>query len=88
MPNVYRIVRESVSTREEYKTVEIVDAVKYPELVYVDQVKVITTGSDGVKSKSYLCYYYGNKLVARKLIRQNTYKRVDKVVARGSLPRE
>lgn len=87
-PNVYRVVRESVATREQYQTVEIVDAAKYPELVYVDQTKVVTTGSDGVISKSYLCYYNGDKLVLRKLIRQNTYKRVDKVVARGALPRE
>lgn len=86
-PNVYKVVRESVSTREPFQTVEIVDAVKYPELVYVDETKVVTSGSDGVKSKSYLCYYDGDKLVARKLIRQNTYKRVDKVVAHGALPR-
>lgn len=87
-PNLYKVVRESVETREKFSTVEIVDSVKYPDLVYVDQTKVIVSGSDGVKSKSYLNYYDANgNLVARKLIRQNTYKKVDKVVAHGALPR-
>lgn len=87
-PNRYKVVRESVETREKFSTVEIVDSAKYPELVYADQTKVVVSGSDGVKSKSYLNYYdeRGN-LVARKLIRQNTYKKVDKVVARGALIR-
>jgi len=87
-PNLYKVVRESVETREKFATVEIVDSAKYPELVYSDQTKVIVSGSDGVKSKSYLNYYdeRGN-LVSRVLIRQNTYKKVDKVVARGALPR-
>ena len=88
-PNRYKVVRENEETRDKYSTVEIVDSAKYPDLVYCDQTKVITSGSDGVKSKSYLCYYDKNgNLVARKLIRQNTYKKVDKVVARGALPRE
>lgn len=87
-PNLYKVVRESVETREKFSTVEIVDSEKYPDLVYVDQTKVVVSGSDGVKSKSYLNYYDVNgNLVARKLIRQNTYKKVDKVVARGYLPR-
>ncbi|MCM1359908.1 MAG: VanW family protein [Corallococcus sp.] len=87
-PNVYKVVRESVETREKFSVVEITDGNKYPELVYEDQSKVIVYGSDGVKSKSYLNYYdsTGN-LVLRKLIRQNTYKKVDKVIARGTLQR-
>lgn len=88
-PNQYRVTRQNEETREPYSTVEIVDSTKYPELIYTDQTKVIVSGSDGVQSKSYLCFYdqKGN-LVARKLIRQNTYKKVDKVVARGPLQRE
>ena len=87
-PNRYRVVRENEETRDAFQTVEIVDSSKYPELIYTDETKVVVSGSDGVKSKSYLCYYdsKGN-LVARKQIRQNSYKRVDKVVARGPLPR-
>lgn len=86
-PNKYRIERESVETRDKFQTVEIVDKVKYPELIYVDQTKIITSGSDGVKTKSYLKYYIGDTLVDTKLIRTNSYKRVDCVVARGDLPR-
>ena len=87
-PTKYRIERESVEEREKFRTVEIVDKVKYPELIYTDQTKVVTAGSDGVKTQSYLKYYVGDKLVETKLIRKNTYKRVDQVVARGDVERE
>ena len=86
-PNLYRIERESVETREKFETVYVVDAKKYPELIYTDQTKVVTSGSDGVKTQSYLKYYQGDKLVATKLIRANTYKRVDQVIARGAQER-
>lgn len=85
-PNVYEIKRENFEERTPFETVEIVDKAKYPELVYTDQTKVITNGSDGVKTKSYLKYYKDGKLVATRLIRTNNYKRVDKLVARGYLP--
>ena len=87
-PCPYRIVRESVEEREKFQTVEIVDRQKYPELVYTDQTKIVTSGSDGVKTQSYLKYYVGDKLVETKLIRKNTYKRVDQVVAHGDVERE
>lgn len=87
-PNAYRIERESVEEREKFRTVEIVDKAKYPDLIYTDQTRVVTSGSDGVKTQSYLKYYLGDKLVETKLIRKNTYKRVDQVVARGDLQRE
>ena len=87
-PNKYRIERESVEEREKFRTVEIVDKAKYPELIYTDQTKVVTSGSDGVKTQSFLKYYLGDKLVETKLIRKNTYKRVDQVVAHGDLVRE
>lgn len=85
--NPYRIERESVETREKFAVTYVVDRQKYPELVYTDQTKVIVGGSDGVKSKSYLNYYLGDKLVERKLIRTDVYKRVDAVIARGYLER-
>lgn len=81
--NPFRIVRESVETRDKFAVNYIVDKNKYPELVYTDQTKVVVGGSDGVKTKSYLNYYLGDKLVDRKLIRTNSYKRVDAVIARG-----
>lgn len=82
-PNAYKVVRESVAERTKFDTVEIVDKQKYPELVYTDQIKVLVGGSDGVKSQSFLNYYDGDKLVARLRIRQNTYKKVDRLIARG-----
>ena len=86
-PNEYRIERESVEQRDKFTTTYVVDTEKYPELIYTDQTKVVTSGSDGVKTKSYLKYYQGNKLVATKLIRTNSYKRVDQVIARGAQQR-
>lgn len=86
-PNEYEIKRENTEEREPFKTKEIVDNVKYPELVYVDQTQVVVNGSDGVKSKSFLKYYKNGELVFTRLIRVNSYKRVDKVIARGALPR-
>ena len=86
-PNPYKIVRENVEVRDRFATSYVVDAQKYPELVYVDQIKVLVGGSDGVKSKSYLKYYLDGKLVETKLIRSNKYKRVDAVIARGYLQR-
>ena len=84
VPNVYRIERVSVETRDKYATTYVVDGDKYPELIYTDQTKVVTSGSDGVKTESYLKYYIGDKLVDTKLIRKNSYKRVDQVIARGA----
>lgn len=83
VPNLYKVVRENEETRTPFSTIEIVDKQKYPELVFSDQTKVIVNGSDGVETKSYLCFYHEDKLVCRKLIRQNVYKKVDKVVAHG-----
>ena len=86
-PSEYEIKRENVEERTPFETVEIVDKSKYPELVYADQTKVITNGSDGVKTKSYLKYYKNGRLVKTKLIRTNSYKKVDKVIARGTFER-
>ena len=87
-PNMYRIERVSVEERDKFATTYVVDANKYPELIYTDQTKVVTSGSDGVKTQSYLKYYQGDKLIETKLIRKNSYKRVDQVIAHGSLERE
>ena len=86
-PNMYRIERVSVEERDKFSTTYIVDADKYPELIYTDQTKVVISGSDGVKTQSYLKYYQGNTLVETKLIRKNSYKRVDQVIAHGALQR-
>ncbi len=86
-PNEYKVVRQNEEIRTPFSTVEIVDKQKYPELVYNDQIKVVSSGSDGVTTKSYLCFYRNDKLAFRKLIRQNTYKKVDRVVAKGYLQR-
>lgn len=86
-PNMCRIERESVEEREKFTTTYVVDADKYPELIYTDQTKVVTSGSDGVKTQSYLKYYQGDRLVQTLLIRKNSYKRVDQVIARGSQER-
>lgn len=87
-PNIYRIERVSTEERDKFSTTYVVDSDKYPELIYTDQTKVITGGSDGVKTQSYLKYYVGDELVETKLIRKNTYKRVDQVIARGALERD
>lgn len=86
-PNEYEIKRESVEERQPFAVKEIVDGVKYPELIYVDQTKVITNGSDGVKAKAYLNYYKDGSLISTRLIRSCSYKKVDKVIARGALTR-
>ena len=87
-PNKYFVERVSSEKRDKFQTVVVNDPVKYPQLVYADQTQIITPGSDGVESKSYLNYYADGKLVKTLLIRANKYKRVDMVVARGTLPRE
>lgn len=86
-PNKYRIERVSVEERDKFSTSYVVDGDKYPELIYTDQTKVITGGSDGVKTQSYLKYYLGDKLIETKLIRKNSYKRVDQVIAHGAIER-
>ncbi len=87
LPNEYQIVRESVKQVTPFDTVEIVDKQKYPQLIYADQTMVITNGSDGVKTQSYLKYYQNGYLIKTKLLRKNSYKKVDRVVARGYLQR-
>lgn len=87
-PNPFEIVRENAEIRDKFTTKYVVDAEKYPDLIYTDQTKVIVSGSDGVKTKSYLKYYRDGKLVETKQIRSNSYTRVDAVIARGYLERD
>lgn len=87
IPNPWQIERESTAQVTPFDTVEIVDKTKYPQLVYTDQTLVITNGSDGVKTQSFLKYYQSGKLQKTILIRKNSYKKVDKVIARGYLSR-
>lgn len=83
-PNRYQIKRENDEVRIPFSVTEIVGDSKFPELVYTDQIAVVRGGSDGVKSSSYLAYYDGEKLVCRKKIRTDNYKKVDKIIARGA----
>lgn len=84
-PNKYRVERQSDVTRTPFDTI-FVDSVD-PQLVYDDQFKVVKNGSDGVISKSYLLLYEDDKLVEKRLIRTDNYKRVDKIVERGKIHR-
>ena len=88
-PTGYTYKRASVETsRTPFQTRYITDVDKYPDLMYENQQRVITNGVDGLKCNSYLEVYFDGKLVAKKLLRKNTYNKVDKVVARGTLPIE
>ena len=75
-PNEYRIERESESERVPFETRYVSD-----KTLGCGEQKVLVRGSDGVKSKSYLCYYDGETLVKRVLLRKDEYKKVDKVIA-------
>lgn len=87
VPNRYKVVRKNTEQRQPFATREIVDGEKYPQLVYTDQTLVVRGGSDGVTSRSYLCYYDGDTLAFTRQIRSDNYKKVDKIVARGATPR-
>lgn len=88
-PTGYTYKRVSVETsRTPFDTLYVSDVNKYPELVYEDQQKVITNGIDGLKCNSYIETYLDGKLIDTRLLRKNTYSKVDKVVARGTLPTE
>lgn len=88
-PTGYTYKRVSVETsRTPFDTLYVSDVDKYPELVYEDQLKVLTNGIDGLKCNSYIETYLDGKLIGTKLLRKNTYSKVDKVVARGTLPTE
>lgn len=85
--NPWKIVRENKVEITPFDTLEIVDPQKYPHLVYTDQTQIVTKGSNGVKTQSFLKFYQNGNLVQTQLIRKNSYKKVDKVVARGYLAR-
>lgn len=87
VPNRYKVVRKNTEQRQPFAIREIVDGEKYPQLVYTDQTLVVRGGSDGVTSRSYLCYYDGDALAFTRQIRSDNYKKVDKIVARGAIPR-
>lgn len=76
VPNKYRVERQSDVVREPYSTVYVTD-----NGLAEGEQKTITHGSDGVKSKSYLLYYEGDKLANKLLLRTDVYKKVDRVVA-------
>lgn len=86
-PNKGTVLRQSEVEITPFDTVFVVDRQKFPELVYQDQTKVVSGGSNGVKAKAYLCYC-ANGTCRKVLLRTNTYKKVDMVVARGYQKRQ
>lgn len=76
--NAYTVIRESEHTRTPFDILYVVD-----ETLSDGEEKVLCNGSDGIVSKAYLCYYDGDKLIERRLIRTDVYKKVDKVIARN-----
>lgn len=83
VPNKYRVERQSEYERTPFITEYMVD-----RTLKTGEQRIVTNGSDGVKSKSYLLYYDGEKLIERRLIRSDTYKTVNRLVAvaEGELP--
>ena len=78
-PCPYQISRESVILQQipatiQYKTATVADNLSQGEQ------RVVTNGSDYVKSQGYLLYHKDGKLVKRVKIRQNEYKMAQKVV--------
>lgn len=86
-PNEYTVRRENQEVREPFSVVEVVGSERYPELIYSDQTLVVQNGSDGVKSRSFLVFYDGDKPVRKIQIRTDSYKKVDKIIARGATSR-
>lgn len=84
-PYHYKRVSQTL-VRKPFATIDVVDMQKYPELVYTNQYRVITSGSDYVESIGLLQKYQGDKLISSVKIRHNIYNRVDRVVAHGYLP--
>ncbi len=83
VPNTCRVERHSEYERTPFITEYMVD-----RTLKEGEQRIVTNGSDGVKSKSYLLYYDGEKLIERRLIRSDTYKTVNRLVAvaEGELP--
>lgn len=83
VPNTWRVERQSEYERTPFITEYMVD-----RTLKAGEQRIVTNGSDGVKSKSYLLYYDGEKLIERRLIRSDTYKTVNRLVAvaEGELP--
>ena len=83
VPNTCRVERQSEYERTPFVTEYMVD-----RTLKTGQQRIVTNGSDGVKSKSYLLYYDGEKLIERRLIRSDTYKTVNRLiaVAEGEVP--
>lgn len=75
----YQITTQSVVLQQIPATVQYKKATEQDHLS-VGQQKVLTNGSDYVKSQGYLLYHKDGKLLKRVKIRQNEYKMSPKVV--------
>jgi hypothetical protein len=75
----YQITTQSVVLQQIPATVQYKKATEQDHLP-VGQQKVLTNGSDYVKSQGYLLYHKDGKLLKRVKIRQNEYKMSPKVV--------
>lgn len=85
-PNNYFIVRNStVDSRQSFDTTYIVDAEKYPELIYTTDTRQIVSGSDGVVSYGNIDRYINGEIVSSTKPRKCTYKKVDRVLAQGEI---
>ncbi|MBQ3067174.1 MAG: VanW family protein [Clostridia bacterium] len=85
-PNTFEIVRQNVEQRQPFNTVFVVDATKYPNLVFQTDRQVVQNGSDGVVAEAFLQYFQQGQLVKKIKIRTCNYKKVDMVIAQGALP--
>ncbi len=83
LPCDYQISRESVVLERTSPQVEYRQATDQDNLLQGQQ-KVLTNGSDYVKSQGFLLYHKDGKLVKRVKIRQNEYKMSSKVVLMGN----
>jgi len=86
-PNEYEVRRKSTVLERKAFPVREVAPDDFPELVYDDQIKVVSSGSDYVKSVGYLEFLQNGKVVRREKIRSDVYKLVERVIARGKEPR-
>lgn len=78
-PCNYQISCESVILQQTPATIQYKTATPSDNLPQGQQ-RVVTNGSDYVKSQAYLLYHKGGKLLKRVKIRQNEYKMSPKVV--------
>lgn len=75
VPNTYQVQLQSVAETVPFQTIFVAD-----KTVAAGQQKVVQNGIDGAVCKSYALYYKDGQFVYKQLLREDVYKRVDKVV--------